>query len=70
MHHESCRGLLDWAFTTGVAAGVRAAISPDNEASARLAQKLGFIRAGSARHEVLGEQLIFEHPRGSYGCLG
>jgi RimJ/RimL family protein N-acetyltransferase len=66
---EACRGLLDWAFTTGVA-GVRAAISPDNEASARLAQKLGFARAGRARHEVLGEQLIFKHPRGSYGCLG
>src|SRR5438046_2265163 len=66
---EACRGLLDWAFTQGVD-GVRAAISPDNEASARLAQKLGFAHAGRARHEVLGEQLIFEHPRGSYGCLG
>jgi ribosomal-protein-alanine N-acetyltransferase len=61
---EACRGLLDWAFTQGVA-GVRAAMSPDNEPSARLAQKLGFARAGRARHAVLGEQLIFERPAGS-----
>jgi len=61
---EACRRLLFWAFTQGVA-GVRAAISPDNEASARLAQKLGFASAGMARHDVLGAQLIFEHPRGS-----
>lgn len=59
---EGCRGLLDWAFAQGVA-GVRAAISPDNDASVGLTQKLGFARAGSARHEVLGEQLIFERPR-------
>jgi ribosomal-protein-alanine N-acetyltransferase len=61
---EACRGLLDWALAQGVA-GVRAAISPDNEASARLAQKLGFARSGSAWHEVLGEQLTFERPRRS-----
>ena len=61
---EACRGLLDWALAQGVA-GVRAAISPDNEASARLAQKLGFARSGSAWHEVLGEQLIFERRRRS-----
>lgn len=59
---EASRGLVEWAFTQGVA-GVRAAITPANEASVRLAQKLGFARAGSARHEVLGEQLIFERPR-------
>jgi RimJ/RimL family protein N-acetyltransferase len=59
---EASRSLLEWALTRGVA-GVRAAITPANEASARLAQKLGFARAGSARHEVLGEQLIFERPR-------
>ena len=59
---EASRGLLEWALTRGVA-GVRAAITPANEASVRLAQKLGFARAGSARHEVLGEQLIFERPR-------
>ncbi len=40
-------------------------MSPDNEASAQLAQKLGFARAGSAWHEVLGGQLIFERPRRS-----
>jgi len=61
---EACRGLLDWALARGVA-GVRAAISPDNEASARLAQKLGFACTGSAWHEVLGEQRIFELPRPS-----
>jgi RimJ/RimL family protein N-acetyltransferase len=61
---EACRGLLDWALARGVA-GVRAAISPDNEASAQLAQKLGFAGAGSAWHEVLGGQLIFERPRRS-----
>lgn len=61
---EACRGLLDWALARRVA-GVRAAISPDNEASTGLAQKLGFARAGSAWHEVLGEQLIFECPRRS-----
>jgi RimJ/RimL family protein N-acetyltransferase len=44
-------------------AGVRAAITPANEASTRLAQKLGFALAGSSWHEVLGEQLIFERPR-------
>ena len=58
---EACRGLLDWAFARGVA-GVRAAMSPDNEASAQLAHKLGFAVAGSAWHEVLGGQLIFERP--------
>ena len=59
---EASRGLLDWALTRGVA-GVRAAIAPANEASTRLAQKLGFALAGSSWHEVLGEQLIFERPR-------
>ena len=33
---EASRGLLDWALTQGVA-GVRAAITPANEASVRLA---------------------------------
>lgn len=61
---EACRCLLDWALTRGVA-GVRAAIAPANEASVRLAQKLGFARTGSAWHEVLGKQLIFERPRPS-----
>lgn len=61
---EACRGLLDWAFARGVA-GVRAAMSPDNQASTQLAQKLGFARAGSSWHEVLGGQLIFECPRRS-----
>ena len=61
---EGCRELLDWALSNGVA-GVRAAISPGNEASALLARKLGFARSGRTRHEVLGEQLIFEHPRPS-----
>ena len=61
---EACRGLLDWALARGVA-GVRAAISLDNEASAQLARKLGFAVAGSAWHEVLGGQLIFERPRWS-----
>lgn len=59
---EASRGLLDWALTRGVA-GVRAAITPTNEASARLAQKLGFARVGGAWHEALGEQLIFERSR-------
>ena len=59
---EACRGLLDWAYARG-AAGVRAAMSPDNEASARLAQKLGFAVTGSAWHEELGGQLIFERSR-------
>ena len=61
---EACRSLLDWAVAQGVT-GVRAAISPDNDASVRLALKLGFTPAGSAHHEVLGEQLIYERPRPS-----
>ncbi len=57
---EATSALLAWATVHG-ATGVKASVSPDNTASLALLHKLKFTAAGSYRHRVLGEQLIYHH---------
>jgi RimJ/RimL family protein N-acetyltransferase len=47
---EACRAALDWADTNLRAASYPAIISPENAASIRLAERLGFRRASDAMY--------------------
>ena len=58
---EAVGGLIDWAAAQGVERVV-ASIGPDNSASIRVAQKLGFERSGEAIDVHDGLEWIFERP--------
>jgi RimJ/RimL family protein N-acetyltransferase len=47
---EACKAALEWADTNLDAASYPAIISPENEASIRLAERLGFRRASDATY--------------------
>jgi RimJ/RimL family protein N-acetyltransferase len=59
---EACRAALDWADSHLKAQSYPAIISPENEASIRLAEKLGFRREPDATYR--GERIaLFRRPR-------
>jgi RimJ/RimL family protein N-acetyltransferase len=59
---EACRAALEWADANLEAASYPAIISPENEASIRLAERLGFHRAPDATYR--GETIaLFRRPR-------
>ncbi len=55
---EATLALMDWAATQGVLRVV-ASIAPDNAPSLRIAEKLGFARAGESEDEEDGPELVF-----------
>jgi RimJ/RimL family protein N-acetyltransferase len=60
--YEACAVALEWADTNLGAASYPAIISPENEASIRLAERLGFRRAPDAMYR--GETIaLFRRPR-------
>jgi RimJ/RimL family protein N-acetyltransferase len=56
---EAARALLDYARDHG-ADRVFASTSPDNAASQRVIEKLGFVQTGTQIDEIDGEELVFE----------
>ena len=59
---EACTAVLDWADANLDAASYPAIISPENEASIRLAERLGFRRGPDATYR--GEPIaLFRRPR-------
>jgi RimJ/RimL family protein N-acetyltransferase len=59
---EGCAAVLDWADSNLEAASYPAIISPENEASIRLAERLGFRRGPDANYR--GETIaLFRRPR-------
>ena len=60
---EACSAALRWADRNLSASSYPAIISPDNAASIRLAERLGFVRVPDASYR--GEQIaLFRRPRG------
>jgi RimJ/RimL family protein N-acetyltransferase len=59
---EAVRGLIAWAATMPGVRGIRASVSPDNEPSLRLVEKLGFVQTGSQMDEIDGLELVFDLP--------
>lgn len=55
---EACAALIDWATARGVPDLVLS-ISPENEASAALARRLGFAKVGTWRHEKRGLEHVY-----------
>jgi len=64
---EAARALLRYAFETLRLHKVRADVAVDNHASARVLDKLGFVREGTLREERLIGSLWVDHWR--YGLL-
>ena len=61
---EAAAGLLEWAERTH---GIRifiASVSPTNQPSLRLIDRLGFRQTGAQWDEIDGEELVFELHRG------
>lgn len=59
---EATRGLIAWAAGMPGVRGIRASVSPDNEPSLRLVDKLGFVQTGSQMDEIDGLELVFDLP--------
>ncbi len=59
--YEACSRALDWADANLGASSYPAIISPDNIASVRLAERLGFLRAADATYR--GESIALFHRR-------
>jgi [ribosomal protein S5]-alanine N-acetyltransferase len=55
---EAAQGLVDWAFGQGERE-VYAAVSPSNDASLAVVQRLGFKQVGTQEDEVDGLELVF-----------
>jgi ribosomal-protein-alanine N-acetyltransferase len=58
--HETAIALFAWAREHAGVAGFRASVSPGNEPSLRLVEKLGFSQVGVQWDEIDGEELVFE----------
>jgi [ribosomal protein S5]-alanine N-acetyltransferase len=56
---EACRALMDWAYDSHQIRRFVLSIAPDNEASLRIAHKLGFIRIGEHVDAEDGIEYIF-----------
>jgi RimJ/RimL family protein N-acetyltransferase len=57
---EACLALFAWARDEHGVARFRASVSPDNEPSLAVVQKLGFRQTGRQWDDVDGEELVFE----------
>jgi RimJ/RimL family protein N-acetyltransferase len=57
---EAVRALFDWAWSTHGITRFVASISPDNEASLRLADGFGFVEVGSHMDDIDGLEIEFE----------
>jgi len=57
---EAAQAMMDWASRETEIRRFIVSISPDNEASLAMAEKLGFMRAGEQMDEVDGLEYVFE----------
>jgi RimJ/RimL family protein N-acetyltransferase len=57
---EAVQGMMDWAGTEHEIHRFRVSISPTNEASLAMAEKLGFKQTGEQMDEVDGLEYVFE----------
>ena len=58
--HEAALALFAWAQEHAGIEGFRASVSPNNQPSLRLVEKLGFSQVGVQWDEIDGEELVFE----------
>lgn len=61
---EAIEAMFDWATRTYGITTFRASVSPDNDASLKLIDKLGFVRVGEQIDEIDGLELVFDLERG------
>lgn len=55
---EAARALLEWAFATLDLNRVQAAVDTRNPASARVLEKLGFVREGTLREDCIVDGVV------------
>ena len=57
---EGAIGLATWAFAQPGVTRIRASVQPDNDASRRVVDAVGFVRNGEQLHPDRGRELLYE----------